>query len=114
MPTALASFPGTWSGWRAICDEKAWANANFPIRLPSLSIQALREYWIFRLGLNLLGYASVGVPILALIFLVKKRGLLDRFAPESTTAALIRKLIYGEEGSLLEETKSAGSVRGNL
>jgi len=74
-------------------------------------MEAFREYWIFRLGLNLLGYASVGVPILALIFLVKKRSLLDRFAPESTTAALIRKLIYGEEGTLIEETKAATSAR---
>ena len=74
-----------------------------------LSKQNLRDYWIFRLAFNLVGYASVGVPIFVLIFLVKKRRLLERIGPDSAPARLIRQLVYGEEASLINDAKSPSS-----
>lgn len=72
-------------------------------------MENLHDYWVFRLCLNLLGYASVGVPIFLLIFLVKRRNLLDRFASDSTASKLIRQLIYGQEGSLIDDGRGGAS-----
>lgn len=72
-------------------------------------MENLRDYWIFRLAFNLVGYASVGVPIFVLIFLVKKRRLLERIGPDSAPARLIRQLVYGEEASLINDAKSPSS-----
>merc|ERR1719334_1200644 len=76
-------------------------------------MEGLRDYWIFRLGVNLLGYASVGIPIFALIYLVKHRGLLDRLASDSSVAKFIRKLVNGEDvGTLIDgEGKGGGGSR---
>jgi len=72
-------------------------------------MENFREYWMFRLLLNLLGYASVGVPIFLLVYLVKRRNLLDKFGSESTIAKVIRRLIYGEDASIIDTGKNVSS-----
>ena len=76
-------------------------------------MENFREYWMFRLLLNLLGYASVGVPIFLLVYLVKRRNLLDKFGSESTIAKVIRRLIYGEDASIIDTGKNVSS-RGRI
>lgn len=74
--------------------------------------ESLREFWIYRLFLNLLGYASVALPVALVIFLVKRRNLLEKAGTNSATNNFIRRCIYGVEYTLVDVERGATPSKG--